>query len=338
MIPAQHQAQAVLKANGRSFHFASQLLAPVYRARVARLYAFCRYVDDLADESSDPILAMHELNQIKNALRTGQADQPCVRDMIALMQELQMPHEPAQSLVEGVQSDLSGHNITQEADLIRYAYQVAGTVGLMMCFVLDVHNQRAWPFAIDLGIAMQLTNIARDVGEDARANRLYLPLHWLEEVGIKAEAFLANPTADPRVFQLTARLLRHAEQLYARSEAGIPALPLACRPGIFAARHVYAGIGGAVARGGYDSITRRARTTARQKLGWLGLSIARSAASIALPVPATLHAPPAPEVAFLVDAAARASQRQHRSEALLSVFAQLEAKDRAQRVLERARG
>jgi phytoene synthase len=185
---------------------------------------------------------------------------------------------------------------------------------------------------------MQLTNIARDVGEDARAGRLYLPLQWLDEMGIAPDAFLANPAADPRIRALTARLLSNASALYSRAEAGIPALPLACRPGIFAARHVYAGIGGAVARGGYDSITRRARTTARQKIGWLGLSIARSAASMALPVSATLHAPPAPEVAFLVDAAARISHRQARSEALLSVFAQLEAKDRAQRVLERARG
>ena len=94
MTPAKDHALAVLKSHGRSFYFAGQLLSPVYRVRAARLYAFCRFVDDIADESSDPELAMHELDQIKNALQRGHSSQPCVMDMIALMQELNMPSEP----------------------------------------------------------------------------------------------------------------------------------------------------------------------------------------------------------------------------------------------------
>ena len=111
---------------------------------------------------------------------------------------------------------------------------------------------------------------------------------------------LGNPVSDNRTKRLTRRLLAEAEVLYTRSESGVSALPLACRPGIYAARHVYGGIGGAVARLGYDSINARARTSGRQKLGWLGLSLVRAAATVVLPNSAVLHADPVPEVAFLV--------------------------------------
>jgi len=203
--------------------------------------------------------------------------------------------------------------------------------------LMRVRNADCLARACDLGLAMQLTNIARDVGEDARAGRLYLPLRWLDEVGLTAEGFLANPTADDRIRELTRRLLTEADRLYLRSEAGVPALPLRCRPGIYAARHVYAGIGAAVARNRHDSITRRARTSGRQKLGWLALSVMRSGLSVLAPGPATLHAAPTPEVAFLVQAAARPMPRFGRSEAVLSVFAQLEAQDRARNGLDRVR-
>ena len=106
-------------------------------------------------------------------------------------------------------------------------------------------------------------------------------------------------------------------------------MPLACRPGIFAARHIYAGIGSAVARNGYNTISHRARTGASRKLGWLALSVARTATTIVLPKTAMLHAAPVSEVAFLVAAAARAQLHKGRSDALLSVLAQLEARDRA---------
>ena len=106
------------------------------------------------------------------------------------------------------------------------------------------------------------------------------------------------------------------------------ALPFSCRPGIFAARHIYAGIGTAVARNGHDNITRRARTGPTRKIGWLALSMARTATTVVLPRDAVLHAKPAPEVAFIVTAAARADPHKGRSDALLSVLAQLEARDR----------
>jgi len=218
-----------------------------------------------------------------------------------------------------------------------YCARVASAVGAMMCVLMRVRDPDALARACDLGLAMQLTNIARDIGEDARAGRVYIPLDWLEEVGISVDALFSNPQPDPRLQALARRLLAQATAFYLRSEAGVPALPLSCRPGIYAARHVYDGIGSALARLGHDSVTHRARTTGRQKLGWLGLSLVRSGVSVVLPRSAVLHAPPQPEVAFLVDAAARKTNHYSRSEALFSVFAQLEAKDRANQSLNRAR-
>jgi phytoene synthase len=207
----------------------------------------------------------------------------------------------------------------------------------MMCVLMRVRDADALARACDLGLAMQLTNIARDVGEDARAGRLFLPLDWLAEQGIDPDRFVARPEATPQVRALTRRLLAAADGLYVRSEAGVPALPLVCRPGIYAARHVYAGIGGDVARGGYDSVSRRAHTSRNQKLGWLALSVLRSGISLVQPRAVALYAAPAPEVAFLVQAAARKSVKASRSDAVLEVFAQLEARDRAEQRLERVR-
>jgi len=262
---ANDQAMAVLKLHGRSFHFASRLLGRVYRARAARLYAFCRYVDDMADEANDMQLAADELDQLEQSLKTGQSDQPCVASMIALMQELSMPMAPVQSLIEGVRSDLSAQRIKDEAELLRYSYQVAGTVGLMMCVVLDVRDEQAWPFAVDLGIAMQLTNIARDVGEDAAKGRVYLPAQWLDDI---TAADITNPT--PRQAEslqsATKRLLNLAEHYYQSGLDGVVYLPLTARYGIVAAAKVYREIGQVIEQSGYCSWDRRAIVPQSRKL------------------------------------------------------------------------
>jgi phytoene synthase len=178
---------------------------------------------------------------------------------------------------------------------------------------------------------MQLTNIARDVGEDAAERRIYLPLDWMEEAGLDVDAFFANPEPNAAVRRMVKRLVMEANRLYMRSEAGISALPRACRPGIYAARFIYAGIGGQLTSMGYDSISARARTSKAQKIGWLGQSLALSGVSMAMPGSAVLYAKPLPEVQFLVDAAARGEAPRGRSDALISVLATLEARSRAQR-------
>ena len=325
----QHCRDAI-RTGSLSFHAASKLLPALVRDPALALYAFCRLADDAVDDSDDKAPAVLALRDRLDLVYAGTPrNAPADRAFAAVVADFDMPRALPDALLEGLAWDATGRRYDTLSGLLDYSARVAAAVGAMMCVLMRVRNADALARACDLGLAMQLTNIARDIGEDARAGRLYLPLNWLAEQGVDPAEFLANPVACARIRQLTERLLREAQSLYIRAEAGVPALPLACRPGIFAARHVYAGIGADVQRGGFDSVTRRARTTSRQKLGWLGLSIARSAASLALPRPATLHAAPAPEVAFLVTAAARKSTSFGRSDALLAVFAQLEAKDRA---------
>ena len=203
-----------------------------------------------------------------------------------------------------------------------------------MCVLMKVRDADALARACDLGVAMQLTNIARDVGEDARMGRIYLPLEWLEEAGIDKADFVASPEASPEIKRMVKRLLHDARGLYVRSEAGIGSLPLQARTGIFAARYIYAAIGKAVAQNGFDSINHRGRTNGRQKLALIGVSGARSAASLVLPKSPMLFAQPLDEVRFLVDAVATNTPRAQdwgagRTGAFLSVMADLKARESA---------
>ena len=329
--------RAAIRNGSLSFHAASRLLPARVRDPALALYAFCRLADDAVDDSDDKAPAVLALRDRLDMVFAGRPrNAPADRAFAAVVETFDMPRALPDALLEGLAWDAVGRRYASFPDLLAYCARVASAVGAMMCVLMRVRDADALARACDLGLAMQLTNIARDIGEDARAGRLYLPLDWLDEAGIRPADLLAAPVCTPALQRLSRRLLAEADTLYRRSEAGIPALPLACRPGIYAARHVYAGIGGALARAGHDSITTRARTSRRQKLGWLGLSVLRSAASVALPVPAVLHAPPRPEVAFLVDAAACRTARFSRSAALFAALAQLESQDRSSRPLDRA--
>jgi phytoene synthase len=150
--------------------------------------------------------------------------------------------------------------------------------------------------ACDLGVAMQLTNIARDVGEDARNGRVYLPTTWLEEAGQSRESLLRDATFDERLGQVVARLLQRAGELYARADAGIAELPRDCQRAILAARHIYAAIGGVVKDNGFDSVSQRAVVSSARKLWLVGSTWwARPASSAGL-----LALPPLAETKFLI--------------------------------------
>ena len=325
--------RSMIRTGSLSFHAASRLLPARVRDPALALYAFCRVADDEVDEGPDtPEEKARAVLSLRDRLdmvylgrpRNAAAD----RAFAAVVDGFEMPRALPDALLEGLAWDAVGRRYATLSGVLDYSARVAASVGAMMCVLMRVRDADALARACDLGLAMQLTNISRDVGEDARAGRLFLPLEWMEAEGLDPEEFLRAPQACQATRRLTARLLREAAQLYARAEAGVPALPLSCRPGIFAARHIYDGIGAAVARAGHDSITVRARTTGRQKLGWLMLSGLRTAGSAVMPRPAVIHARPAPEVAFLVDAAARRRSTPARSEAMLTLLAQLEARDR----------
>jgi 15-cis-phytoene synthase len=334
-LAACHEA---IRTGSYSFHAASRLLPVQVRDRAIVLYAFCRLADDAVDDSSHKaaaVLSLHERLDLAYAGRPRNA--PADRAFAGLVAQVDMPRALPEALIEGLAWDAEGRSYATLSDLCAYAARVASAVGAMMCVLMDVRDEARLARACDLGLAMQLTNIARDVGEDARAGRLYLPRDWLDEAGIDPAILPGLDRAPPELAALVARLLDHADAFYRRSEPGIAALPPACRPGIMAARLVYDGIGTALRRLDHDSIAHRARTSGRQKLGWLALAALRSAGASVMPHSATLHAPAAPETVFLVRAATRRPAAPDRSERLLEILSTLRAYDMAQRQVDRRR-
>ncbi len=331
MIAAADMAHCheAIRHGSLSFHAASKLLPASVRNPALVLYAFCRLADDEVDLTQHKAAAVLDLRDRLERVYAGRPrNAPCDRAFAAVVEEFEMPRALPEALLEGLAWDAEERRYRTLRDLHAYSARVASAVGAMMCVLMRVRDPLALARACDLGVAMQLTNIARDVGEDAREGRLYLPLEWLEDLGVDPEAFLADPTPDPRIIRMTRALIREADVLYARSEAGVRGLPIAARPGIFAARYIYAGIGGKLRRMQFDSISGRARTGRLQKLGWLGLAAARASATLVMPCSPLIYAPPLPETAFLVDAAARPQVQTDWSENLLSTFAQLAQRDK----------
>lgn len=321
--------RAMIRTGSLSFHAASRLLPARVRDPALALYAFCRVADDDVDEGRDKACAVLGLRKRLDLIYEGRPEaRPSDRAFAAVVRDFDMPRALPDALLEGLAWDAVGRRYRSLSDLHGYSARVAAAVGVMMCVLMRVRDPDALARAADLGLAMQLTNIARDVGEDARAGRLFLPLDWLEEAGIDVEAFLRDPRPSDALAQVVRRLLGVADDLYRRSGAGVFSLPSDCRIGITAARHIYAAIGGQVAKAGHDSVTQRARTSRAQKLVLMGRAIGAAALTHVMPQPALLHARPEPEVAFLVEAAGKRSARPHRSETLLAILAQLEAQDR----------
>ncbi|MEM6727355.1 MAG: phytoene/squalene synthase family protein [Pseudomonadota bacterium] len=311
-----------------SFHAASKLLPAQVRDPALALYAFCRLADDAVDLGSDERAAVFALEErLDLAYRGAPLNAPTDRAFAAMVEDFEMPRALPEALLEGLAWDALGKDYRTLSGVIAYSARVAAAVGAMMTVLMRVRSADALARACDLGVAMQLTNIARDVGEDARMGRIYLPLDWFDEAGLDPRAFLADPLPSPEIRAMTKRLLGEADRLYLRSEAGIASLPRAARPGIAAARHVYAGIGAQVRANGYDSLSRRAVTTRRQKLGWIARATLHAATTYVMPQPATLYARPLPEVAFLVDAAAHRAPAPSRTSAVLDVLAELRARE-----------
>ncbi|MEJ6393245.1 phytoene/squalene synthase family protein [Gymnodinialimonas sp. 2305UL16-5] len=323
--------RAAIREGSYSFHAASRLLPASVRDPALALYAFCRLADDEVDFGTDKPAAVLSLSERLDAAYRGRPrNAPADRAFTALIEEFEMPRALPEALLEGLAWDGMERRYETLSDLRAYSARVAAAVGAMMCVLMRVRDEQALARACDLGVAMQLTNIARDVGEDARAGRLYLPLTWLEEEGIAPDAFLSNPRSTPAIKRLTRRLLSEASRLYYRSEPGIARLPLSARPGIFAARHCYDAIGRRLARLDHDNIAHRATTSSAHKLGLLALAVLRSVNVSILPMSAVIYAKPLPETAFLVEAAAHPTpDRSTWSDPLLSVLTQLKARDTA---------
>jgi len=240
--PALQSADLVLSRKGKSFHWARRWMAPVHAARATRLYGFCRYVDDIADDDvagQDPRAA---LERIAQEITSGVSQNPVVADAMALARECGIQPALMLTFIDGITSDLGTVRMADEDALLRYCYQAAGTVGSMMCRVLGRDDPAALRHAVDLGIAMQLTNICRDVAADAAAGRRYLPATMIGDLG--PQALVDPPLAlQPRLRACIDHLLNTADRYYRSGEAGLAHLPVGARYSILVAARVYRAIG-----------------------------------------------------------------------------------------------
>ena len=289
-----------IRRGSRSFHLAAQLLPSRTRQAAFSLYAFCRHSDDLIDGAGAEKSALASLRQRLNLIYQGRpAPLACDRAFARTVQEYAIPKLVAETLLDGFEMDTAGRRFQTIAEVKDYANCVAATVGIMMALVMKTGEPEALARAADLGLAMQLTNIARDVGEDVRNGRLYLPQDWLRDVGISPEELMLDPQFSPALGNVVARLLEEADHHYRLGLAGISFLPPDCRHAIRTAALVYQGIGTRIRENGYDSISQRASTALSTKLR-LALSARRETESEKSVAPEFAAQPPDAATAALV--------------------------------------
>ncbi len=218
----------MIRQGSKSFHLASLLLPNIYRQHARALYGFCRMADDLVDQAREPREAVAALATRLDAIYAGAPlDNPTDRAFADVVLKFSIPRAIPDGLIEGFAWDAEGKNYRSLSDVTAYGVRVAGTVGVMMSLIMGERRPQPLARAIDLGVAMQFSNIARDVEEDARLGRVYVPEEWRIEGTHKAAA----------------RLVEEAEKIYSRASSGIAMLPRSCRSSINAARMLYREIG-----------------------------------------------------------------------------------------------
>jgi phytoene synthase len=288
----------LLAAGSKSFAAAARILPRRVREPATALYAFCRVADDAVDLGREADRVERLRGRLRRVYSGDGLEGPVDRAFHDMVRRQRLPIAVMEALLEGFEWDATSRSYETLSDTLAYAARVASTVGAAMTAIMGHREPHMAARACDLGLAMQLTNIARDVGEDAAAGRLYLPAEWLREEGVDPAAFLREPRPLPGVRRAVLRLLDVADVIYARADAGIAALPWDVRPSIFAARFIYADIGRVIRAREGDSVTSRAFVTKGRKLALIGRALL---ASFGAPGPA-LFEPPVEEVEFLVRA------------------------------------
>lgn len=263
----------VLREGSKSFHAASLLLPPRVRADAGAVYAWCRVADHAVDRTSRPAAALESVRAGLERVYVGRPEGPVERAFAEAVFRNRISRDVPASMLEGFEWDVAGRRYDTRAEVFDYCVRVGSTVGAMMTVVMDRRDPDTLLAACRLGVAMQLTNIARDVGEDAREGRLYLPLEALRRASIPADAWLASPTPVEGIRDTVRALLDDADDLYAAAWPGIQGLPSRCRPAIRAAALVYAEIGRKVRAADCDSVTRRVWTGRSEKARLLARSL-----------------------------------------------------------------
>lgn len=267
------ESEAVLRRHARSFRWAAPFLPVDARRDAAVTYAFCRYIDDVVDERDSDESANRELDAIARELR----GETVARPLVAAYQEIErrrgIPQRAALDLLEGMQFDMRHVRVADDADLALYCYRVAGVVGLMMAPILGTTQPVALQHAVDLGIGMQLTNISRDVGEDARRDRVYLPATRLFAVGTSSDAVATGDAPAPAVHSVVRSLLDDAEAYYASGLRGLSYLPFRARIGIAVASKLYRAIGFRVRGLRERALEQRAIVSPWRKVTWVAVAL-----------------------------------------------------------------
>jgi 15-cis-phytoene synthase len=269
-VTPDEYCQQKAAASGSSFYY-SFLFLPLERRRaITALYAFCREVDDVVDECSDTQLAGAKLDWWRGeiaSLRAGQPQHPVMRALLPHAKPYQITAERLNEIVDGMAMDLTQTRYLDFAGLERYCYLVAGVVGLLAAGIFGYRNARTLEYARALGTAFQLTNIIRDVGEDARKNRIYLPIDDLQKFGVTAADILHARPSEPfrELMQFQAR---RAESYYARAFEALPAEDRrAQRPGLIMAG-IYRQLLAEIERDGFKVLTQRTSLTPLRKF-WI---------------------------------------------------------------------
>ncbi len=246
---ALDECRAIITKGSKSFSLAARLFDPATRDAAFFLYGWCRYCDDQVDQvgkAESPAELAQRLKVLKEDTAAAFSFAPQREPVFIALQHIVhrygIPAHYALELIEGMAMDARGVRYATLQELLLYCYRVAGTVGLMMAHVMGLRDERALRNAADLGIAMQLTNIARDIIEDADMGRIYLPSAWLKEAEIEPSE-IAAPRHREKLAMLTLRLLHEADRYYRSGDAGLWHLSFRSACAVTAARHVYSEIG-----------------------------------------------------------------------------------------------
>ncbi len=264
---AYKQAEKITAAHSKSFYFASGLLPEEKRSAVRALYAFCRIVDDIVDESTDA----QSKTQLDYWRRMVESASFSDNDLVAAawadtLTRYHIPRHHALQLIGGVARDLLQTRYQTFDELATYCYGVASTVGLMSMYIVGFKNNDAIPYAIKLGVALQMTNILRDVGEDHRNGRLYLPREELTFHGI-SEQDIAESRVTDNWRQFMKFQIDRTRQLYEESWEGVKLLEREGQLAVGTASVFYQGILDQIEKNDYDVFTKRASLSAVGKVG-----------------------------------------------------------------------
>lgn len=278
---AFEHARLITAHYSKSFYISARLLPEERRWATYALYGFCRYADNLVDNPrnrsvSELIAEIKYLSEeIRIAYRTGESEHPVIHPFILVAKKYGIPIEYPLDLLKGVQMDLTQTRYETFEDLYLFCYRVAGVVGLMMTHVLGYKNERAFRYAEDLGIAMQLTNILRDIQEDKEMGRIYLPLDELKQFGVSQRDIIEeNMSVNMR--KMMKFQIQRAHRYYETAALGVPMLERKSQFAIYSASKIYRGILLKIEARNYNPFLGRVFVSQKKKIGILLQEIFRT--------------------------------------------------------------